>query len=60
MGALLNIIGAICSAACMGMLLVSVAARKETVVLVTGTALALIFALVALAMFMMGGSVGYR
>lgn len=60
MGALLNIIGAICSAASMGMLLVSVAARKETVVLVTGTALALIFALVALAMFMMGGSVGYR
>lgn len=58
MGALLNIIGAVCGAFSMGMLLVAAATRKETVVLVTATALALIFALVAVAMFFMGASYG--
>jgi len=60
MGALLNIIGALCAAVSLAMLSVSVITRKEPVVLLSAGALALIFALVAIAMFVMGASYGYR
>lgn len=60
MGALLNIIGALCVAVTLAMLSVSVITRKEPVVVLTAGALALIFALVAIAMFVMGASYGHR